>query len=200
VKLPPQEGVCHACRPAAEAKWSRDGSKWNFRSYSELDRRRGRHRLGLVGCRPPTLGSEAGHQNGLRLDGLVAVELGKEPLGVVRRAHEARACDTHLRLGSDPVDQVSRREATLHVASGQVAALERRAGRGSWSIGDVETLLAVGGLINILSLAPKRSPSRPPGLWSRPGGKVKLRQLVTGDGARAGRSELWLLAVDKAAT
>lgn len=71
----------------------------------------------------------------------MVLELGKEQLGVLRRALEARVRDMHTRLGGDPGDEGFRREATLATQLlRQVEALERQAGHRAWSIGTIESL------------------------------------------------------------
>lgn len=69
------------------------------------------------------------------------LELGKEQLGVLRRALEARARDMQTRLGNEPGDEGFRREAALTTQLlRQVEALERRAGHRAWGIGELEFL------------------------------------------------------------
>jgi hypothetical protein len=69
------------------------------------------------------------------------LDLNREQSGVLRRALEARVHDMQLRLGSDPGDEGSRREATLATQLlPQVEALERQAGHRAWAIGDIESL------------------------------------------------------------
>lgn len=71
----------------------------------------------------------------------MVLELGKEQLGVLRRALEARVRDMHTRLGGDPGDEGFRREVTLATQLlRQVEALERQAGHRAWSIGTIESL------------------------------------------------------------
>jgi hypothetical protein len=69
------------------------------------------------------------------------LDVGKDHLGVLRRALEARVRDMHLRLGSEPGDEGFRREVTLSTQLlRQVEALERRAGYRAWSIDRGESL------------------------------------------------------------
>jgi hypothetical protein len=69
------------------------------------------------------------------------LELGKEQLGVLRRALEARARDMQTRLGNEPGDEGFRREAALTTQLlRQDEALERRAGHRAWGIGELEFL------------------------------------------------------------
>ena len=69
------------------------------------------------------------------------LELGKEQLGPLKRALEARVRDMQLRLGTEPGDEGFRREATLSTQLlRQVEALQRRAGHRAWGIGDLESL------------------------------------------------------------
>lgn len=71
----------------------------------------------------------------------MVLELSKEQLGGLRRALDARVRDMHTRLGGDPGDEGSRREAILVTQLlRQVEALERQAGHRAWRIGQIESL------------------------------------------------------------
>ena len=72
---------------------------------------------------------------------MMLLELGKDRLGALRRALEARARDMQLRLGSDPGDEGFRREAILTTQLlRQVEALERRSGHRAWGMMDIESM------------------------------------------------------------
>ena len=69
------------------------------------------------------------------------LELGKEQLGILRRALEARAREVQLCLGSDPGDEVFQREAMLTTQLlRQVEGLERRSGHRAWGMRDNESM------------------------------------------------------------
>jgi len=71
---------------------------------------------------------------------MIALDLDKDQLRVLRRALEARVRDMQLRLGGDPGDDGFRREVALATTLlRRVEALERRAGLSRWSAGDSES-------------------------------------------------------------